>query len=180
MTEPSELAELVAALRDAFREQDELLFDEEYEHKLGAACTASSIDAVEQRLRRRLPPSYRAFLMRHDGWTRFTGDAVVLSCADFFADWVRRRVAALSALFFERGPDPFERGAFPLVLGEDARTFLVADPTTVRDDGEMDLILYDLTRESRRFPDFVAFLRYKLEVVRAIIESERNGSDGNE
>ncbi len=180
MTDPSELAELVAALQDAFREQDQLLFDEEYEHRLGAACTAARVDELEQRLRIRLPPSYRAFLMLHDGWTRFTGDGVVLSCADFFADWVRRRIAALSVLFYERGPDPFERGAFPLVLGEDARTFLVADPTTARENGEMDLILYDLTRESRRFPDFVAFLRYKLEVVHAIIESERNGNDDDD
>jgi hypothetical protein len=176
VNEPDDLEALIGQIQECFQEQDHLLFDEAYEHLLGGPCLSSRLDSVEERLGRPLPASYRTFLQRHDGWTRFTGDAVVLGSHDHGAVWVRQRIAALSELFYESGPDPFDRGCFPVVLGEDARTFLVADPGTLRSDGEMDLISYDLTRESKRFPDFIEFLRHKLKVLHRIIESERNGT----
>ncbi len=43
------------------------------------AATPTRIEAAESRLGLQLPPSYRQFLLRHDGWPRFFDGADMLS-----------------------------------------------------------------------------------------------------
>src|SRR5438552_1170811 len=45
---------------------------------LPAGADPIAISAAERRLRRRLPPSYRAFLLEHDGWPQLFQGASLL------------------------------------------------------------------------------------------------------
>jgi hypothetical protein len=169
------LTALINELSAALRELDRLVFDEEYPHDLGAPCAPERLAALEQHLGQPLPPSYRAFLELHDGWTDFVGDAKLLAVEDHGSDWVKRRLKQLGTLFYDVGENPLKAGAWPVMLGEDARGFVLADPRTTRPDGEMDFVSYDLAHEDKRFPDFTSFLEHKLRILRELIEEETEG-----
>lgn len=47
-----------------------------------SAASVNSVIAAEARLGHPLPPSYRQFLLRHDGWSRFFDGADLLSTAE--------------------------------------------------------------------------------------------------
>jgi len=175
MTDPDELDDLVIRLQQAMKEFDQLLFDEEYKHDLGAPCTKTELAELERRVGRALPSTYFEFMARHNGWEKFDGDAKVLAVEDFGSDWVVKRLRDLAVLFYEAGPDPFEAGCKPVMLGEDARVFLVLDPHSPKGGGEPMFVLYDLTRRYKEFRDFKDFLRYRLDVLHQIIEDELKG-----
>ena len=69
--------------------------------------------------------------------------------------------------------DPFQHGAMLVLVGEDSEEVLYVDPRTVRPDGEMDFVALDIVRETRRFPDFVSFLEYKLDLFKRMIDQSR-------
>lgn len=173
---PMPLEKLIPALQEALRKRDRLVFDEEYPHPLGEPSTQEQLATLERIVGKPLPPSYLAFMTLHNGWGHLVGDARVLAVEDYGSPWLKRRLDDLSTLFYDFGPDPFEAGAIPIVLGEDARGFLVLDPTTVRKNGEMDFISYDLTRKEDRFRDFNAYLEHKLKLLQQMIDRETKGA----
>lgn len=164
--------EIVAVQRDV----DRLAFDEEYPHELGAPALPHQILCVERALGAPLPPSYRAFLERHNGWKDFTGDAAILSAEDYGSAWLKKRLDELNTLFYEVGENPFKRGAIPILLGEDARNMVALDPRTLRSNGEMDFISFDIVTEEARFEDFPSFLAHKLRVLREIVDMQTKGT----
>lgn len=177
MAKEVHLHDLIADLAEAFRQRDRLVFDEEYPHELGRPCSRSQLAMLERILGKPLPPSYRAFLELHDGWDKFVGGAKLLAIEDHGAAWVKKRLEDLDTLFYEEQEvkNPFSEGAIPILLGEDERSFLVLDPRTVRPNGEMDFVQYDLTQEERRFGDFTSFLQHKLKVTLEIIDDQVKG-----
>ena len=139
MTGSMALNELIARLQEAMQTFDKLLFDESYPHELGAPCTQAQLTQLERIFGRPAPPSYCAFISHYNGWSKFDGDAKLLAVEDFGSASVRQRLEGLSVLFYEVGFNPFHEGCIPIMLGEDARVFLVADPRTVGKDGEITL-----------------------------------------
>jgi SMI1 / KNR4 family (SUKH-1) len=178
--QPMPLEKLIPALSEALRKRDRLVLDEEYPHELGEPCTPAQLDALERIVGKPLPPSYRAFMTRHNGWNRLVGDAKILAVQDYGSAWVKQRLEDLGTLFYEFGPDPFEAGAIPIMLGRTAKGFLVLDPSTVRKNGEMDFVSYDDTEREDKFPDFNAFLHHKLNLVQQMIDDETKGSSDDE
>lgn len=176
-----DLDRLIRALVDAMREYDRLAFDEEEPHEPEPPATPGQIARLERILGRPLPPSYRAFLERHNGWADFQGGARLLSVEDHQRPWVAERIRDISDLFFEDAADnPFRNGMLPVLLGEDENNYLVLDPSTVRADGEMDFVMYDYGEEEERFETFTTFLEDTLDVIEALIEDEKEGLDEEE
>jgi SMI1/KNR4 family protein SUKH-1 len=173
-----QLQMLIGDLSEALRKRDQLLFDEEYPHELGEPCSPSQIATLERILGKPLPPSYRAFLELHNGWKKFVGGARLLAVEDQESAWVKKRLEDLDTLFFEdeEAENPFKEGVIPVLLGEDERSFLVLDPRTFRQNGEMDFVQFDLTEEERRFEDFTSFLQHKLNLTQEIIQDQLEGS----
>ncbi|HEV2947407.1 MAG TPA: SMI1/KNR4 family protein, partial [Gemmataceae bacterium] len=177
----SEIKKLVDEYVEAKREYFRLRFDKEYTVRLGKPCSPEQIAALEEILGKALPPSYRTFLELHNGFERFIGNQKLLGVEDQEADWVQVEVERIADLFEENGGDnPFERGAIPVEIGQDAPIYMILDPRKVRKDGEMDFVEYDLTEEQNRFKDFVSFLRSKLESTRRLIEKEKKGATEDE
>ena len=173
-----QLQKLIDDFADAFRERDRLLFDEEYPHEPGKPSSPKQLAMLEQILGKPLPPSYRAFLEHHNGWSDFAGGAKLLAVEDQRSEWVKKRILDFTTLFNEEKDveNPFKQGAIPILLGEDEKSFLVLDPRTVRPDGEMDFVQFDLTEEERRFKDFTSFLEHKLKLTQEIIDDEKHGT----
>lgn len=170
------LQELINELADAQREYDQLAFDEEFPHDLGEPCSLPQIARLEAILGAPLPPSYRAFLELHNGWERFDGEARLLAVEDQESEWVKNWVAGRDAFFYESDDqNPFKQGAIPIMVGVDQTNFLVLDPRTVRPDGEMDFVAYDIASEEERFSSFVSFLQDELALWQTLIEKETLG-----
>jgi hypothetical protein len=174
MNEP--LPHLIAQLDEALRTYDRLAFDEETEHELGKPCSPKQIATLEKRLGKPLPPSYKAFLELHNGWIGFAADAKLLAVEDHRKEWVKERLLDMEELY-EDEENPFEKGAIPVLLGEDSPECLYVDPRKVRKDGEMDFVLLDITEEESRFKDFTAFLKSRLKLLHDMIESEKKGDE---
>lgn len=166
------LRKLIPELQAALAESKRLMFGEEVKHELGPRCSAAQLKALEKRFGGTIPPSYRAFLELHNGWENLAGDAKILAVEDHRSKWVKKRLDWLSVLFYDHGVDPIEKGATPLLLGPDARQFVLFDPAVRHKDGELELVDYDLVREVRRFPDLVKYLEHKLRVLQAVIKAE--------
>lgn len=170
----AELRLLVRDVAEAKAEYDRLRFDEDQGRKLAPPASPEQITRLERELGRRLPPSYRAFLELHNGWSNFAGGSRILGTEDHGQTWVKERIAFWNSIV-DDGPSPFELGAVPVLFGEDENHFLAMDPKSARPDGETDFVDYDYGREHQRFKDFIAFLRDDLEVMRRLIERETKG-----
>lgn len=174
------LETLIHEIMKAKREYDRLAFDEERPHELGPPASPQQIARLEGILGKPLPPSYRAFLELHNGWSHYDGGAKLLAIEDHDSKWVRERLLELARGFEGVSPSPFETGAIPVLLGTNEHNFLFLDPSKVRKNGEMDFVMYDYTEEEDRFKDFTSYLRDDLEVMRRLIEEEKNGRPDEE
>lgn len=175
MEKIAKLKKLIDNLASALCERDRLIFDEEYPHALGKPCSLKQIESLESILGKPLPPSYRIFMELHNGWSKFIGDAKLLAVEDHGSDWVKERLLALATLFADFGENPFEEGAIPVLLGNTAKEFLIVDPRTVRENGEMDFVSFDICHEEDRFKDFTSFLQENLDILYQMIEDEKQG-----
>lgn len=171
----NDLEQLINELEEAKRKYAELAQDEDRPNKLGPPAGPAQLAALEKRLGRALPPSYRAFLELHNGWAEFSGNSKLLAVEDHGEAWVSERIAYWDQLFEDDDVNPFKRGCLPVLFGEDENHFLVLDPSTVRDDGEMDFIDFDYTEDFERYRTFTDFLREDLEITRRLIAQQIEG-----
>ncbi|MFF0566061.1 SMI1/KNR4 family protein [Streptomyces sp. NPDC004041] len=132
------------------------------------AASEERIAALEERLGRRLPPSYREFLAVSDGW-RHAGGFITLLAGTADACWHRDAsgLAEMFEGFLDDDPSPEElrdvavwRRGLQLDVQSDA-TRVVLDPGDVDEDGEWAVYTWAswLAAPPRRFPDFAAFMR---------------------
>lgn len=131
-----------------------------FEEALGAPASASEVDELEMFLRRRLPPSYRAFLSLYNGWHGVPGcgGADLLGAAGHRDPHVQNTLRWKSDMFNEfEASNPIEAGAIPLAIGDDRNMILLEGPA--RADGEMDVVKYYLTGEEGRFSDLLAYFQ---------------------
>jgi len=177
MSDHKLLEKLIDDIVEALRKRDRLVFDEEYDHPLGPPSSPQQMARLERILGKPLPPSYRAFQELHNGWDKLVGGAKLLAVEDHDSQWVKSKIKFWSDLWDpdENGDDPFEKGAMPILFGEDNNSFLVLDPTTVQPNGEMDFVMYDYMEEEERFKDFTSFLRKKLKLLEEMIDDEEKG-----
>jgi len=176
-----DLVKLIDQLVEIKREYSRLAFDEEDQTKLGPPATPQQIARLEKKLGTPLPPSYRAFLELHNGWEHFDGSENLLSVEDQDSEWVKEclkmvKMAYLAVDEEERHENPLEHGAIPIRMGEGEPAYLILDPRKVRKDGEMEFIEYEYAEKTKRFKDFISFLRNDLKVERQLLEEEKKGT----
>jgi hypothetical protein len=135
-------------------------------------ATLRAITTVERRLRRRLPPSYRAFLHEHDGWPLFFEGASLLGTRELskpgYSELTRAAFTAYETPIPEIGPPSRPEGRaeamIPFGIDPKATTIFAFNPAVVRPDGEMEVILW-VSELGDRLESFGEFLSMVLEML---------------
>lgn len=133
------------------------------------AASGLAIKRAEKRLRRSLPPSYRAFLALHDGWPRFFNGASLLGTANLghrkYEDLARVAFEAAETPVPDLGPPrrPRARNLIPFGADVEGTTLFAFNPGVVGPDGECEVIAW-VNELGLRQPSFRAFLEFILEV----------------
>jgi hypothetical protein len=175
MSGDSELRRLINKIVREQAHYENLAFDEESHHVLGAPASDEAIRSLEARLGAPLPPDYRAFLKLHNGWQNFHADGKLLAIEDQDDEWVREKVKFWSDLWASEDPNPFARGAIPIMLGQSLHHFVVLDPTQVRPESGTEIAEYDSMRKRAVFESFSAYLRRESDVLQRLIDRELHG-----
>jgi hypothetical protein len=133
------------------------------------AASALAIKRAEKRLRRTLPPSYRAFLQLHDGWPRFFGGASLLGTANLghrkYEDLARVAFEAAETPVPDLGPPrrPRARTLIPFGADHDGTTLFAFNPAVAQPDGEYEVIAW-VNELGIRQPSFGAFLEFIVDL----------------
>jgi hypothetical protein len=133
------------------------------------AASALAIKRAEKRLRRNLPPSYRAFLQLHDGWPRFFDGASLLGTANLghrkYEDLARAAFEAAETPVPDLGPPrrPRARSLIPFGADLEGTTLFAFNPSVVQPNGEFEVIAW-VNELGVRQPSFSAFLEFILEL----------------
>ncbi len=133
--------------------------------KPGGPAHPAAVRRAELRLRRPLPPSYRAFLQLHDGWPRFFEGASLLGAAHLgrrlYTDAARAIFTAAETPVPLVGPPiPEPKGPQPFPFGADAAgtTFFAFNPAVCDAQGEYEVICWvnEIGLRCKNFADFLA------------------------
>ncbi len=139
--------------------------------ELGGPAAPDAIDALETAAGFALPPSYRAFLVHHDGWRGFWADLDLLSSSA--ADRAKYRANIAETLDAHCDIDPKEKipaEALYIAASRDAPSLIYLDPRSRRPDGELDVVRYDRDGEQSRHGSLVEMLEEQLETIRGLRE----------
>jgi hypothetical protein len=164
---------LIADIIAAGQELDLLMFDEIITGLPNPPATERQVADYERDCQFPLPPSFRAFLLLHDGWPDFLGDAAILGTGWRKLDWTDDALEALEAPFEEFGQeDPIANNAVPALLGVDAFVSLFIWPPEL---SRQPFHEYQYSELVALHDDFDAFLQGSLHSLRNQIDEERNG-----
>lgn len=178
MLSDSERGNLIDAIQRAQRELDMLMFDEIMTGLPTPPATEREVAEYQRDCGFNLPPSFRAFLLRHDGWPDFLGDAAILGANWRKLDWTAAALAVRKAPFDEFGTeDPFGHGAIPVLLGRSAFVTLFLWPPDPR---RLPFREYQYSELIMEHEDFDGFLQSSLESLLNLIDEERQGSDADD
>jgi hypothetical protein len=160
--------------RKATNEWFLLQYDEDSPQSLGPPATAEQIARVERALGMPLPPSYAAFLRQHNGWTEWSGGAMILPADVRDAPWVSQRIKQFREHFREFFDERTLNDAFIVLLGEDEPDFVYLDKSKPTERGELEVVHTDLIHgEWGRYPDFAAFLESAANIAESRVERAR-------
>ncbi|HEY7540584.1 MAG TPA: SMI1/KNR4 family protein [Methylomirabilota bacterium] len=158
-------------------------------------ASESEIAAAERRLRLTFPPSYRAFLMLHNGWKNFSFDWWLMSvskggtpaadrewtrdAASFEKDCRKRSPTTIESLRSQSKRDAavmYWPDHVPLAADFNGG-FLVFDRNRCRSDGEYEIVEIRDEEVDRRLPDFTAFVDWALSVARRELQIHQRDPD---
>ena len=146
--------------------------------KPNAGASEAEIIAAEKRLGRSLPPSYREFLMLHDGWPRFYDGATLLGTQSLgernHVDAARATFEAAETPVPDYGPPSRTKPRVLIPFGIDlaATTLFVFNPAYVDSRGEMEVIAW-INEIGLRRSSFRDFLDTVCELCQAELDSAR-------
>jgi hypothetical protein len=134
-------------------------------------ASLTAIAAAEARIGRALPPSYREFLLTHDGWPRFFEGASLLGTANLgrrlYDDLVHAAFEAAETPVPDLGPVSLRpsprRILSPVGVDLQATTLFAFNPTVVSADGEFEVIAW-VNEIGIRRESFESFLELLLEL----------------
>jgi hypothetical protein len=149
------------------------------------AASDAAIAAAEAELGLPLPPSYRAFLKRHDGWPRCFEGASLLGTAciarRLYDDFVRAAFTAAETPEPFLGPPSRKRlypQLIPFGIDMQSTTLFAFNPEVVDENGEYEVIAWinELGMRKENFTSFLGFLvelaDYELDGHRAQASAE--------
>ena len=144
-------------------------------------ASAQAIDAAEARLGLPLPPSYRAFLARHDGWPRCFDGATLLGTACLgnrtYAEFAQAAFAAAETPE-PLGPPTRQRNysqIIPFGVDMQSMTLFAFNPAVKYENGEYEVIAWinELGMRRDNFHDFLELLielaDYELDGHRSLV-----------
>jgi hypothetical protein len=158
-------AQLVAEILRIQTEIMWLMPERDFGLEPSPAATPQAIRRAERRVHRGLPPSYRSFLSRHDGWPRFFEGASLLSTNQLgrrlYTDAARTVFTSAGTPVPDIGPPlPGPRGRAPIPFGADpsCSTIFAFNPDVIDDRGEYEVICW-VNEIGLRCDSFLDFLR---------------------
>ncbi len=169
--------QLLDAIRDAQAEILRAMPYRDFGLTPSAGASEGAIRVAEERLGRRLPPSYRAFLARHDGWPRFYDGATLLGTANLgrrmYEDLARATFDAAETPEPDLGPPSrFKpRVLIPFGIDMQATTLFVFNPAVCDAQGEYEVIAW-INELGIRRSSFQSFLEMILELCQSELEGE--------
>ncbi len=146
------------------------------------AASGLAIETAEERLGRPLPPSYRAFLKRHDGWPRFFDGASLLGTANLglrqYEDLARAAFEAAETPVPDLGPPtrPRSRQLIPFGADLDGTTLFAFNTAVVHPNGEYEVIAW-VNEIGVRRDSFASFLEFILDLAEADIANLAGGNE---
>ena len=138
-------------------------------------ATADRVEQAERRVGQALPPSYREFLMRHDGWSRFFSGATLLGTRQLgkssYADLAQAVFQSAETPVPTIGPPSsrvsgYPERLIPFGIDSDGTTLFAFDPALADADGEMPVIAW-IHEIGLRSSNFTSFLETVLELCEA-------------
>lgn len=138
-------------------------------------ATLERVEQAERRVGHALPPSYREFLMRHDGWPRFFAGATLLGTHQLgkssYADLAQAVFQSAETPVPTVGPPSSRIGGYPerlipFGIDSDGTTLFAFEPALADQDGEMPVIAW-IHEIGLRSTHFTAFLETVLELCEA-------------
>lgn len=166
----NEIQTMIAANLVAKDEYDRLVSDELTDRGNPGPASEQAILAAELVLGRRLPDSYRAFLLVRDGIRYFDGDSHILAVADLTSDWVKDVCADKAELFVEfEDSNPLAKGAIPILIGEDSNALLLWLPDEA---GKGMFVEYDSVERIDEYATLFDYIREDTELVEEMVEEE--------
>lgn len=175
MTLEERVREAVRRGHEAMQKASLLTFDEESESNPRPPASPDQVHALEQRMRRPLPPSYRAFLEQHDGWLGYTGGAMLLPTEEHDAPWVSKRQKAYRDHFAEFFDVGLLQDAFFVMMGEDEPNFVFMDLAKPTGGGEFEVVHFDMiVGELGRYASFIEYLEAKARTCEELAEETEN------
>ncbi|RWP24101.1 MAG: SMI1/KNR4 family protein [Mesorhizobium sp.] len=171
---------LVAQLLEKKRELDMLMFDEDMTEPPSRPATEKDIARFEKLCGFPMEPSYRAFLLLHDGWINFDGDAAILGTKGSELEWFEETLEMVWEVFEDFGDENPIDDAVPVVLGEDTNNYLFMWPPEKGSDEAATFREYEHGKLTRSYRDFDEYLTEFLQSLQETIEIEREGPEGGD
>jgi len=175
MLNHQERTHLIAELLKAKRELDMLTLDEDMTDPPAKPATPKEVDRFEKECGFAIDPSYREFLLLHNGWTDFDGDAAILGTKGKREEWFDETIEMIWEVFEDFGDENPVDGAVPIVLGEDTNNYLFMWPPREGTDKAV-FKEYEDGKLVQLFADFDEYLAGFLKSLLHSIEVERDGA----
>jgi hypothetical protein len=177
MLSDTERFELVARLLESKRQLDMLMLDEDMTELPSPPATGKEIARFEKKCGFPLEPSYRAFLLLHNGWADFDGDAAILGTKGSDEDWFEETLEMVWEVFEDFGEENPAEDAVPIVLGEDTNNYLFMWPPEKGSKGAASFREYENGKLTREYVTFDDYLMDFLKALQHSIELEREGAE---
>jgi hypothetical protein len=166
------LKSIIKKLFNANTEYHRHIHKDEKAHYLGDPCEEELIAQFENEFGGNFPPSYREFLLLHNGWKHFSGEDTILSLELMKDERVIDHLNHLRNLQIELTQEKAANG-FVIGCGENTSYTLYLDLETKREDGEMDIVEHDLTGEIKRYSDFSSLIEDKLRIIMLLLPEDK-------
>ena len=148
------------------------------EQSLGPPAREDELRQIEARLKRQLPPSYRAFLSLYDGWKMIDGGLDLLSVSELLNGPQHAQIQEWQQQMWKAGDTVAARS---LVIGVShiTPTRYLLDPETSDDGGEWQLVQHHKIVEAE-VPSFLQWLEESVDEYRQLARMQGDDEDGGD
>lgn len=145
------------------------------EQSLGSPASPQDVEKLEKKCGNALPPSYKAFLVLHDGWIMVDGGCDLLRVGEMLSGPLAEKISKWQASMAKEGHAALAAG---LVIGFSAisQKRIVLDLGRVDAAGENRLIQWD----SDEFSEYESFIKWLEDTAREfeeLVESPDNSEN---
>ncbi len=152
-----------------------LAIDLDDEQAFGPQATDDEILALEEKLQKKLPPSYRQFLKDYGSWRMASGAVDLLSVPELLAgekaDDIRDWQASA-----EVDGDDLAAKSLVVGYGEVTAIRLLLDPETINDDGEWALVGYEHGPDWT-YPSFLEWLEASVNDFQLLVKEASSADE---